>query len=110
MDKSEKVLINHIKDINGRKIGTIVATSPTNIGIAICSPKDHFSRHFGMKIAKERAECQRESTRNFEYLPKHGTSHVFCDSNFNEIKFHDMIGNAVERMKHRASRYFKAQS
>lgn len=55
----QKVLVQHVKNSKGRKIGTIVALGPDQLGWSQCNIKlDRFDKAKGIDIAKVRAKLK----------------------------------------------------
>jgi len=56
------MLISHVRNTQGQKIGVLVALNKDQIGWSRVSKKDQFNRHLGRTIATGRARygCQKE--------------------------------------------------
>lgn len=68
----EPVLIKYLRNKKGNRIGVIAATKEDNkifIGYSLCSPRDIFCKHMGLKIALERG---RKKTNEILSLAKDG--------------------------------------
>lgn len=90
------MLIKYVRNGNGEKFGTIIATSPVNIGWSICHNKDTFDKKMGKFIAYNRAD--------FEY-PENILNHT---SKFKHIppKLKQIV-RECNNMHKRALKYFK---
>jgi len=97
------MLIQHVRDVNGRPFATIVATSANHIGVAICSPKDHFVKTRGIIIAAARAkDAKRVKIPNrHEQYRQMGTKPIVWPID-------SILHEEIQRMVLRATKYFKA--
>lgn len=50
------MLIQYLRDKNGKRTGVVVSTSRNSIGYSLCSPKDRWNNELGKKIAAGRSE------------------------------------------------------
>lgn len=86
-----------------RPIATIVALSPEQIGVAVCSKHDNFSKKRGTQIATDRAILGKS---DFECSPREKYSFI-VDGEAVEIKYLDeIIYDSYLQMLDRAQRYF----
>ena len=86
------MLVSYVRcQTTGRPVATVVAIDKENIGVAVCNPKDNFSKARGIQIAEGRA------LRN---------PYRFGATNIPE-KVEFIVGAAVNKMEARAAKYFK---
>lgn len=104
----QKYLVQHVRDLNRRYIGTVVATSPDNIGWAqVHEGKEaNFSKQNGTYIALTRAVCGNKSTHPAatKYVRP-----ILDDNGYirktKTVKI-DHFKPVLEKMAERAARYF----
>ena len=90
------MLIKHLRDGRNCPFGTIVAISPTDIGLAICSPRDRFSKKMGVKIAKGRAQ-----THSWTRVPNRKLIEELDETVL------DVVNTELYIMIERSKKYFK---
>ena len=98
-EPEQKILVSYVRDDKRQKIGVVIALSPLMVGWSQCCFKDQFSKERGILIAKGRAKvCNDVKTK--PALVKQ------IQPNMRTIRV-DLVGQAIEKMKERAERYFK---
>jgi hypothetical protein len=91
------ILVKYVRNILGKRVGTVVALDKDVVGWSQCSPKDRFNKERGVKIAEGRAM----------YGTKAKPVRVIVhDENVMCVKA-DLITKEIEIMRERAGRYFK---
>lgn len=94
----QKKLVVHIRDANQRIQATLVAISPTEIGVAIRNPKDMCDKKRGVHIAESRA--------SMGVLPRVPTR--FYDVGEGEMQYlESAIVEEYLALRDRALKYFK---
>lgn len=103
------MLVKHIRDAQNIPFATIVAVSPTNIGFAICNPKDRFNKKVGTSIAKVRANSKKAEgwefkegkvPNRYEFTNMFGWETV-------DVSLQEILNQELDIMQDRARRYFK---
>lgn len=71
MSTPNKMLIQHVKNNKGQKIGTVVALGPNKLGWSKCNTKlDRFDKAKGVDIAKVRAKINEPDKPHNKYIQK----------------------------------------
>lgn len=108
-----KYLVHYLRTFDRVPFGCIVATSPENIGISVCCPKDKFNKKMARQIALGRALVTDDPLA--VNLPKHRKILGFYGLKDNRtweagaISIYDYTKDAVEYVKRRAKKFFKEE-
>jgi hypothetical protein len=97
----KNVLIKYIRDYSGRceeKVACIVATSPNNIGLAICPKAYKFDRYYMLRLAAGNAALNTETI-----IP----NRMIMDADGFEYSLEEAINAELQEMKIRAAKYYK---
>ena len=97
---SNNILIKHVRDDFRTPVATIVATNEDMIGVAICSPKDHFNRKRGISIAYNRAFIKSPPAFEEDFPNRE----IVKDGQFKPLS--EIVLAEIERMKIRAQKYY----
>jgi hypothetical protein len=106
-----KYLVHYLRDSDRVPFGCIVATSPENIGVSVCCPKDKFNKKMARQIALGRALVIDDPLK--VSLPKHRKIYGFYGWHNSktyddpEISIYDYTKEAVEYVKRRANKFFQ---
>jgi len=91
MENDNSILVQYLRDpVTDLPFGCIAATSPKNIGVSLCNPKDQWNKKLARTIAIGRA---RKGNFSPETLPCHEHGDLAFDMYIN--------------MKSRAKSYFR---
>lgn len=103
-----KYLVYYLRDWKRVPFGCIVATSPENIGVSICCPKDHFNKRRARDIALGRAMLRDNS---LGVVPNRRIAGYYGENEktwyLPEQPMKNYVEECVERIKSRAIKYFK---
>ena len=98
---SQKVLVKHVRDAFGNPFATIVAVDADKLGLAVCCPRDHFSKKTGIHVATQRA-----LKGHMPKLPSREVLQCLDDKDY-VLKLEAIVGAELTLMKCRAKKYFK---
>ena len=106
------MLVKHLRDGYRKPYATLVALSPSQIGLAICCPKDKFSKEMGRRIAEGRARYVNAETLS-DIINQVEIPNRFISVGKNNpgvgYFFMDVVRPEVQKMMERAKRYFKSE-
>ncbi len=111
-----KYLVHYLRDCNRVPFGCIVATSPENIGVSVCCPKDKFNKKIAKQIALGRALVTDDPLainlpRHREILGFYGYKNERTFEEWDDpISIYDYIKEAVKYVKRRAKKFFKEEN
>jgi hypothetical protein len=109
-----KYLVHYLRDCNRVPFGCIVATSPENIGVSVCCPKDRFNKKMARQIALGRALVTNDPLA--VNIPKYRKILGFYGIkdgrtwNADAISIYDYTKEAVKYVKRRAKKFFKEEN
>lgn len=107
----ENKLISHVKDANGAIHATLVALSPTNIGIAVRRPDDACNKKRAISIAETRANIGKApALPNRMVLVKASRFGKFSDNADVFEPLAEILEEEYYALRTRAENYFKSQS
>lgn len=100
------MLVEYIRDLHGHPYGVVVATSSSRIHFAVCDTSVvSFNKKRGIDIALGRISKRVPIDAR---LPKgHADREVCPPGELREIQLSTFIKARVEKMRERATRYFK---
>lgn len=97
------MLVKHLRDEFRRPFATIVALDTNRIGVAICSPKDHFDKRVGTLIARGRAESTKVK---WQKVPNRYI-HDLVGNHEYYLPIRNVLMRELTAMRDRAYKYFK---